>query len=56
MFICLKCKKKYKESDLTIETYGEDFDLERYCCPNCDGTCIELEDYHEPWTKIYREG
>ena len=29
MFICLKCKKKYKESDLTIETYGEDFDLEK---------------------------
>jgi len=41
-FKCLKCNKIWKESDLSIENYGIDYNLERYCCPECDGTCLEL--------------
>lgn len=43
-FKCLKCGAVCSIEELTIEAYGENYSLERYCCPKCDGTCIEFED------------
>lgn len=44
-FKCLRCHHIWIESDLLIETYGINYNLERYYCPECDGTCIELDDF-----------
>lgn len=42
-FKCLRCGAVYFLEELTIELYGKNYSLERYCCPKCDGTCIDIE-------------